>query len=183
MSDGFPETEQISDQFEALLIRYHQMQVQPDIFVLKVRGLMHRASQLFLTEDVNSAVSPATKAEAEPSPVPMELVEKDRPRRTPDIETSRQRIALYDRLGRELATIHHEVKKHTTVEKLKTKLPGFKLWGMLSPMQQHELLDGEFKPRAYAGNLTIESYGLTSLSTFKKDRKKLRDWQKRHSSN
>ena len=61
-----------------------------------------------------------------------------------------------------------------TVEKLKTKYPGFRLWEMLSEQEQRELLDEKFNPRAYARSLTLGQYGLTSLSTLKKDRKKLR---------
>ena len=41
--DGFPATEQISDDFETLMIRHSKMEVRPDILVLKVRGLIQKA--------------------------------------------------------------------------------------------------------------------------------------------
>jgi hypothetical protein len=99
--------------------------------------------------------------------------------RGPDLETSGERIALCDQLSRELATLYPEVKRYTSAERLKTKYPSFRLWEMLSPQEEQELLDEKFKPRAYAQNLTLRHYGLTSLSTLKKHRKKLRAAQER----
>ena len=162
--NGFPATEQISDEFETLMIRYGKMEVRPDIFILKVRGLIQKAAE---------NISPG--ALADPTTDHKRTIRANN--RRPDVQTSGERIALCDQLSRELATLYLEVKKHTTVEKLKTKYPRFKLWEILSEYEQHELLDGEFKPRAYADHLTIRHYGLTSTSTLKKDRKKLREAQ------
>jgi hypothetical protein len=163
--DGFPATEQISDKLEDLMIRYGKMEVRSDIFVLKVRDLIRRASEI---------ISPGVIAD---SAAGQERAIRGRGR-TPDIETSRERIALYDQFSTELATIYREVKKYTTVEKLKTKYPDFKLWEMLSQPEQRDLIAGGFRPKLYAGHLTIRKYGLTSLSTLKKDRTKLRNAQR-----
>jgi hypothetical protein len=164
--DGFPATEQNLDEFETLMIRYGKMEVWPDIFVLKVRGLIQKALE---------NISPG--AIARPAGNRKRTIRGNG--RGPDLETSAQRIALCDQLSTELATIHLEVKKFTTVEKVKTKYPTYRLWEMLSEKEQRELLDVEFKPRAYARSLTLRQYGLISLSTLKKDRKKLREAQKR----
>ena len=164
--DGFPATEQISDEFETLMIRYGKMEVGPDLFILKVRGLIRKASEI---------ISPGAVAG-------LAAGQKRTIRgngRGPDLQTSGERIALCHELSRELATLYPEVKKRTTVEKLRMRHPRFKLWEMLSEPEQRELLDGEFNPRAYADNLTIRHYGLTSTSTLKRDRKKLREAQAR----
>jgi hypothetical protein len=164
--DGFPATEQISDDFETLMIRYSKMEVRPEIFVLKVQGLIQKALE---------HISPG--AVARPAVNQKRTIRGNG--RGPDLETSGERIALYNQLSRELAAVHGEVKKYTTVAKLKTKYPSFRLWEMLPEPELRELLDGEFKPRAYARSLTLRQYGLISLSTLKKDRKKLREAQKR----
>jgi hypothetical protein len=164
--NGFPATEQVSDEFETLMIRYGKMKVPPDIFILKVRGLIQRASEI---------ISPGGVARPAPSQK-RTIGGKDR---GPDLETSCERLALCDQLSRELATLYAEVKRFTSVERLKTKYPSFRLWEMLSQQEQQELLDEKFKPRAYAQSLTLRHYGLTSLSTLKKDRKKLRAAQER----
>jgi hypothetical protein len=164
--DGFPATEQISDEFETLMIRYSKMEVRPEIFVLKVRGLIQKALE---------NISPG--AVARPAANQKRTIRGVG--RGPDLETSGERIALLNQLSRELAAVHREVKKYTTAEKLKAKYPGFRLWELLSEPEQRELLDGQFKPRAYARSLTLRQYGLTSSSTLKKDRKKLREAQER----
>jgi hypothetical protein len=164
--EGFPATEDVSDEFETLMIRYSKMEVRPDIFISKVRRLIQQASETISRSAVAGLAAgqkPTLRGNG----------------RGPDLETSGERIALCDQLSRELATLYSEVKKHTTVEKLRIRHPRFKLWDMLSEPEQRELLDGEFKPRGYADNLTIRHYGLTSTSTLKKDRKKLREAQRR----
>jgi hypothetical protein len=167
--EGFPETEQISDEFETLMIRYSKMEARPEIFVLKVRGLIQKASEI---------ISPG--AVARPAANQKRTIRGIG--RGPDLETSRERIALYNQLSRELAAVHREVKKYTSVERLKTKYPSYRLWEMLSEPEQRELLGGEFKPRAYAQSLTLRQYGLTSPSTLKKDRKKLREAQEQRAA-
>jgi hypothetical protein len=138
------------------------MKVRPDIFILKVRGLIQKAAVI---------ISPG--AVARPAAGQKRTIRGSG--RGPDLETSGERIALCNQLSTELAAVHREVKKCTTVEKLKTKYPSYRLWEMLSEPEQRELLDGEFTPRAYARSLTLRQYGLTSPSTLKKDRKKLRE--------
>jgi hypothetical protein len=98
--------------------------------------------------------------------------------RTPDLETSKARLALQKQLRQELAAIHGAVKRYTTVEKLKERYPAFQLWTILSESEQRELLDG-FTPKAYADLLVLRQDGLTSRETLKKDRRKLRDTLKR----
>ena len=97
------------------------------------------------------------------------------PRRTPDIETSRERIELRNKLATELATIKPDLGRYCTPEHLKSKYPNFELWKMLQLCEIQELIDGDqLKPTVYAGNLALRKYGLTSLQTIKKDQKKLR---------
>jgi hypothetical protein len=97
------------------------------------------------------------------------------PRRTPDLKSSRERLALVDILQRELAIIKKEVNGYCTVEGLKRKYPTFTVWSHLEDWQLKALVDGEeFAPKAYAENLTLMKFGLTSRETLKKDRRKLR---------
>lgn len=98
-----------------------------------------------------------------------------RPRRTPNLDLSRNRLALVNVLARELAIVKHEVKVYCTVEELKRKHPKFTLWSLIEDSQIKALVDGEeFVPKAYAENLTLMKFGLTSRETLKKDRQKLR---------
>jgi hypothetical protein len=97
------------------------------------------------------------------------------PTRLPDLETSRERVGLADKLASELALIKQEAKRYSTVESVKKKYPKFMLWSHIENAQLKELLDGEpFTPRAYADSLTLAKYGLTSRETIRKDRQKLR---------
>jgi hypothetical protein len=97
------------------------------------------------------------------------------PRRTPDIQSSRDRINLITALATELAAIKQDLNGYCTVEILKKKHPHFVLWQHISDAEIIALIDGEpFKPRAWAENLTLKKFGLTSRETFKKDRRKLR---------
>ena len=98
-----------------------------------------------------------------------------RPRRTPDLDSSRERLALVSTLARELAIVKQEVKSYCTVDGVKRKHPKFTLWTLIEDSQIKALVDGEeFTPKAYAENLTLAKFGLTSRETLKKDRKKLR---------
>ena len=97
------------------------------------------------------------------------------PRRTPDLEVSRERLTLVDKLAQELAIVKREVKRYSTVDVLKRKHPTFTLWNHIDDSQIKALVDGEeFTPKAYAESLTLTKYGLTSRETLKKDRRKLR---------
>lgn len=98
-----------------------------------------------------------------------------RPKRTPDLKRSRERIALYDRLAQELATIGQELTGCCSVEGLKGKFPRFTLWTLIEDCQIQEIVNGDpFKPKAYAASLTLAKFGLTSRDTLKKDRQKLK---------
>lgn len=101
-----------------------------------------------------------------------------RPRRTPDIKTSRERIDLVNGLASELALVKQETKAYCTLEMLKRKYPKFRLWTHVQDSQIKELIDGEaFAPKAYAENIVLTKYGFTSRETLKKDRRKLRKFE------
>jgi len=98
------------------------------------------------------------------------------PRRTPDLAASRERIALVDTLARELAILKQDLRGYCTTEGLKQKHPKFTVWTLIEDSQIKALVDGEaFTPKAYAENLTLAKFGLTSRETLKKDRQKLRN--------
>lgn len=94
--------------------------------------------------------------------------------RGPDIETSRKRIELEERLTTELTSIAQWAKKFTTVSELRHRYPDFTLWDRLSEQEQKELLTVPFKPKVYARHLVMRTFGITSPDTLKKDRRKLR---------
>jgi len=99
-------------------------------------------------------------------------------RRTPDLQSSRERLDLVNTLARELATIKPELKGYCTAENLKRRHPEFILWEHIDEAELRELVDGvEFTPRAFAENLTLRKFGITSRETLKKDRKKIRKAQ------
>jgi hypothetical protein len=82
-------------------------------------------------------------------------------------------------LASELATIKHDLNGFCTAESLKKKHPEFVLWGCITDIEIKELVDGTaFTPKAWAENLTLRKFGLTSRETIKKDRKKLRQAQR-----
>jgi len=98
-----------------------------------------------------------------------------RPRRTPDLDSSRERLALVGTLARELATIKQDLKRFCTPDNLKQKHPQFILWEHIDKAELKELTDGAaFAPKAYAEHLTLRKFGITSRETLKKDRRKLR---------
>jgi hypothetical protein len=99
---------------------------------------------------------------------------KGRRERGPDYETSRQRVALEDILRYELGTIKSKTENFTTPDQIRKEFPDFKLWKILSPKEQQQLLNEEFKPKAYARTLVVRNFGLTNTETIKKDRQKLR---------
>ncbi len=102
-----------------------------------------------------------------------------RPRRTPDLESSLQRIELAETLARELATIKQEVKRFRTAEDLKRRYPDFTLWEHIDAVEVKDLAYGTaFTPKAYAERLALRKFGLTSRETLKKDRRKLRNAKK-----
>src|SRR5260370_15513229 len=150
LMDGFPGTEQFLDKFEDLMIRYGNPAVAADALVLRLQALMWRASESVSTSTMAKSVVAVSKAKgvssAEP---PAQSAKRDRAVRAPDVETSRQRITLHNQLRMELATIHADVRKNTTVEKLRAKYPQLSIWQNLCEPEQQELLEGNFTPRAY----------------------------------
>ncbi|MCX6621795.1 MAG: hypothetical protein NTY38_12115 [Acidobacteria bacterium] len=114
-----------------------------------------------------------------PDDVPSRTPDLVRPLRTPDLATSRERIALVNVLARELATIKQDLKRFCTGEDLKQKHPQFVLWKHIDKAELKDLTDGAaFTPKAYAEYLTLREFGIISRETLKKDRKKLRQAQK-----
>lgn len=100
---------------------------------------------------------------------------KTPPLRVPDLKLSRERVCLAKTLASELATIKSDVAGFSTPDQLKRKYPDFTLWKHLQPGELKELTDGiAFSPKAYAENLTLRAFGLTSRETLKKDRQKIR---------
>lgn len=91
----------------------------------------------------------------------------------PDIETSQKRIELEEILTRELVTIAQRIGALTTLDELKKTYPEFRLWQILSAPEQEELLTVEFREKTFARKLVMREFGITSLDTLKKDRKKL----------
>src|SRR5262249_52379422 len=97
------------------------------------------------------------------------------PRRAPDLDISRERLALVRTLAQELAVVKQELKSYCSVDMLKRKHPNFTLWTLIDDPQIKDLIDGApFSPKAFAENLTLKKFGLTSRETLKKDRRKLR---------
>ena len=104
---------------------------------------------------------------------------KTPPRRTPDLKSIRERLELADSLARELAIVKQEIRTYCTVEALKRKYPKFTLWTFIEDSQIKELVEGKaFTPKAYAENLMLTRYGLTSRETLKKYRQKIRQADK-----
>lgn len=127
----------------------------------------------------NQTVDAPTSLTIDPKPVSIDSSANARnvarPRRTPDIQSSRARLALVETLARELALVKQETRKYCSVEGLKGKYPDFNLWTVIEHSQLRELVNGEaFVPKAYAENLVLAKFGLTSRETLKKDRRKLR---------
>jgi hypothetical protein len=125
-----------------------------------------QSQQGFRTTAIDSAV-------AQSSSFPSEIGGQNR-RRTPDIQLSRERLSLLDKLVGELTTVFQQKDKATSVEALKRKYPNFELWKQLSQPEQVELLTEDFIPKAYAKTLVKRKYGLLSDETVKNDREKLR---------
>jgi hypothetical protein len=114
---------------------------------------------------------------------PILTANKTTPRRTPDFQSSRDRLDLVTALARELATIKQESAAYCTAEGLKQKHPEFILWKHIDEAEIKELADGiAFTPKAYAETLTLRKFGITSRETLKKDRRKLRKAQRNQPS-
>ena len=105
--------------------------------------------------------------------------------RTPDLETSRERVALYEQLKRDLSTVQLWRNKNRRspafdLASLKQAYPDLVLWQHLeAPAEQRELLKDTFNTGTYAWNIVRRVFGLsgeiTSRAVLKKDRAKIRD--------
>jgi hypothetical protein len=98
--------------------------------------------------------------------------------RGPDKEKHQARVEFEDTLKAELAAVCQRLADSaSTLDELKKRFPDFKLWTVLSPAEQAELLEEDFKPKAYARNLTARKFAVDK-ETIKKSRqivKRLRD--------
>lgn len=94
--------------------------------------------------------------------------------RGPNLNRIRERIALGEKLTSELATVVFELRQMPKLADLRQKFPDFRIWELLSPQEQEDLITKEFKPKGYAQRLVLRNYGLTSEETLKKDKAKLR---------
>jgi len=91
------------------------------------------------------------------------------------LRRSQERLALVQVLATELATLKQDLRHHCTAKSLKQKHPDFTVWHHIGDAELQELVEGEpFMPKAYAENLTLRKFGITSRETLKKDRKKIR---------
>jgi len=107
-------------------------------------------------------------------------------KRVPNLELRRQRLELRDRLVNELSHLRlwlAKQKQPLAPGALQQQFPSFKLWDLLTPDEVAELAAGEkFLPRAYADNLVLRKYGLTSRETLRKDRQMLRRYERRQAA-
>jgi hypothetical protein len=55
------------------------------------------------------------------------------------------------------------------LDALRNRFAGYKLWSLLSEAEQQELVEAEFKPKAYARTLTARNPGV-QVETIKKSR-------------
>jgi hypothetical protein len=103
--------------------------------------------------------------------------------RTKDLETSRKRIDMNDRLKTELSTVQQWRKSNRRsrsfdLATLKQAYPDFELWKHLPASEQPELLKDDLKPRVYAWSIVRRVFGLSgeisSREVLKKDRAKIR---------
>ncbi len=80
--------------------------------------------------------------------------------RGPDARKHQERVEFEDALIQELGTVRDRQNSATTLDELRKMFPTFKLWDILSPTEQGELLLEEFKPRAWARRLTSRKFGV-----------------------
>jgi hypothetical protein len=143
----------------------------PDLELLNLRALLAEAQEKL------GPVSPAQMPPpSESIPSTAEVAEDPirRQLRGPNLELHRGRLRLWDQLAAELAGVWRATRKYTTLQALKMHHPDFEIWRLLSDREQQELLDGQFNPRSYAGNLVLQKYGLKSIETLRKSRKIVR---------
>src|SRR5262249_5853415 len=74
-------------------------------------------------------------------------------KRESDLQTSRERLELYEKLTGELTIVLQQRDRFTSVEALKKRYPDFALWQVLPAAEQNELLTDDFNASAWARNL------------------------------
>jgi hypothetical protein len=149
--------------------------VTPDAFLIGLRRILRQSRDATGTHASPEEVQQDQPKEPASCGLPGQTTAPAQKRgRGPDLETSRERVKLREKLASELAAIREQVRVWTTLANLKGKYPKYEIWKLLSESEQEELLNGGFKPRAYAGHLVLREHGLTSLETLRKDRQKLR---------
>ena len=140
----------------------------PDVELLKLRKLLTQVRQRLEAALRTQMLSPS---ENTPQEEEVRAGISDKRGTRPKLELHRERIELWDRLSSELAHIWQDTRKYATVRGLKEKHPDFEIWKRLSDSEQQEVLNGEFSPKAYAGNLVLRIYSLRSIETLRKSRK------------
>jgi hypothetical protein len=144
----------------------------PDLELLKLRDLLAEAQARLDAVPLAPALPPsegATAGKEIAAGISRKRV------RGPHLAVHRERVELWDKLAEELAHIWRATRKYATVQGLKEKYPDFEIWKLLPDPEQRELLDGNFKPKAYAGSLVLQKHALTSLETLRKSRKLVRN--------
>ena len=91
------------------------------------------------------------------------------------LRISRDRARLCETLIEQLRIIYKRCQRYCTVEQLKHDYPDFVLWSHITDHELRRLLSGdEFQPRRFAKELALRAHNLTSVETFKRDRRKIR---------
>jgi hypothetical protein len=95
-----------------------------------------------------------------------------RRKRSPDKNKHSERVEFEDGLRSELTAILTRIEESSpTISELRERFPEFRLWTILSNIEQNELLETEFKPGPYARILTARKFGV-GAEAIKKSRQK-----------
>ena len=93
--------------------------------------------------------------------------------RGPNKKKHRERVELEDVLISELAAVREQQNLACTLDELRKRFRDFRLWTVLAQTEQAELIEKEFKPKAYARILTARQFGVRE-ETIKKSRQILK---------
>ncbi len=116
--------------------------------------LREELDRVLADDRVRALHRPATQGQ-EPKKPDDAKGSRTRGKRTPDIETSRRRVALYEQLTSELAKVQGwrtRNRRFRDLTALKREYPAFALWQQLSDKQQQELLIADLQAKGYAWN-------------------------------
>jgi hypothetical protein len=167
-----------------LLDRFREIyasRTAPDVLLLKLRQLVTEGrTALQSSHERETSARPDDVIKTDAEAVQLSLVPTAKRFRGPKIELHRERLALWERLAGELATLWQATRKFATLDALKRKYPDFQIWTLLTADEQRELLEGKFNPKAYAGNLVLRKYGLKSLETLRRSRGIVREAERKH---